>query len=246
MSCIIAVAGKGGVGKTTISVFLIRYLAKIDRPVLAVDADPNSNLNIQLGFEYENTIADIREETKNLSSAGLSRSDFFDLRLQEIVVEGEGVDLVVMGRPEGPGCYCAVNNMLRDYLLKLNKNYRFVVIDNEAGMEHLSRRTTGTIDRLILVSDVTKVGISSAINIFKTAKKAGLKIKDALVLINKSTGGLPEDKTRLIKEAGLNIGGYVPFQEEIERNSERGEQIAKTQFEDLDTIFDNSLGVRKK
>ena len=125
MAYIIAVAGKGGVGKTTVSALLIQELMKTSRPVLAIDADPNSNLNVLLGFEYKTTISDIREEAKNLTSPSFSKSDFFNMRLQEIVEEGDGVDLLVMGRPEGPGCYCAVNNMLRDFLSRLAKNYKF-------------------------------------------------------------------------------------------------------------------------
>ena len=137
MAYIIAIAGKGGVGKTTISAMLVHYLLQLDKPVLAVDADPNSNLNTALGIGYEETIADIREEVKNETPDNFSKSEFFGLRLEEALSEGNGFDLLVMGRPEGPGCYCAVNNILRDYLAKISKKYKFVVIDNEAGMEHL-------------------------------------------------------------------------------------------------------------
>jgi len=249
MAFIIAVAGKGGVGKTTISAMLVQYLIKIDRPVLAVDADPNSNLNVALGMKYEETIADVREEVKRETPEGFSKSEFFGLRLEETLTEGEGFDLLVMGRPEGPGCYCAVNNILRDYLAKIAKKYKFVVIDNEAGMEHLSRRTATDIDLLLLVTDPTMVGISSAINAFNTAKSAGVKIKDIELIINKSTpstgsglilsgrpkehgnivevskGGMEEDKLKLIRQAGLKIGGYIPFQDEIQKSSEKGYSV---------------------
>lgn len=238
MSYIIAVAGKGGVGKTTVSALLIQELLKIERPVLAIDADPNSNLNVLLGVEYKNTISDIREEAKNLTSPAFSKSDFFNMRLQEIVEEGDGVDLLVMGRPEGPGCYCAVNNMLRDYLSRLGKNYRFVVIDNEAGMEHLSRRTADSIDKLLLVSDSTAVGIQSAIHAFRAAKGAGVKIKDVSILINKSKGALGNDKIKTIKESGLEVSGYIPFQEEIEKNSETGNKIIDIKA-DFDLNFEH-------
>ncbi|MDP2981183.1 MAG: AAA family ATPase, partial [Candidatus Omnitrophota bacterium] len=206
MAYIIAVTGKGGVGKTTISAMLVYHLLKIDKPILAVDADPNSNLNVALGLKYEETIADIREEVKKQTPESFSKSEFFGMRLEEAMVEGNGFDLLVMGRPEGPGCYCAVNNILREYLAKISKKYKFVVIDNEAGMEHLSRRTAADVDLLLLVSDPTMVGINSAINAFNTAKNAGIKIKDITLVINKSKGGLDSDKLKLIEEAGLKIG----------------------------------------
>lgn len=222
MSQTIAIAGKGGVGKTTIAALLVQGLLKKSGPVLAVDADPNSNLNILLGMDYNETIADIREEARDYSSPSVSKSDFFNMRLQEIITEGNGVDLLVMGRPEGSGCYCAVNNILRDYLSKLNKNYKYIVIDNEAGMEHLSRRTANNVDRLLLVSDSTMVGILAAINAFNTAKKSGLKVKSFSLLINKSKGELDKEKKGLLKKTGLDIGGYIPFEQEIEKNSEEG------------------------
>ena len=238
MSYIVAVAGKGGVGKTTISAMLVHHLLKIDKPVLAVDADPNSNLNAALGLEYEETIADIREEVKKQTPESFSKSDFFSLKLEEAMVEGNGFDLLVMGRPEGPGCYCAVNNILREYLAKISKKYKFVVIDNEAGMEHLSRRTAADIDLLLLISDPTMVGVNSAINAFNTAKSAGIKIKDIALVINKSRGELESDKLKLIKNAGLKIGGYIGFQEAIQKNSEKGKGVVETDS-DLEDIIDN-------
>jgi len=238
MAYIIAVAGKGGVGKSTISALLVQALIKKDGPVLAIDADPNSNLNTLLGFEYKETISDIREEAKNLSSTSFSKADFFNLRLEEIIVEGDRVDLLVMGRPEGPGCYCAVNNILREYLSKLSKNYKFVIIDNEAGMEHLSRRTAGAIDSLLLVSDTTMVGIHSAINAFHTASRAGLNVKDASLLVNKSKIGLESKKIKLIKDAGLNLAGYVPFKEDIQKNSEIGNKLSGIETPELNFILE--------
>jgi CO dehydrogenase maturation factor len=240
MAYIIALAGKGGVGKTTISAMLVQYLMKIDKPVLAVDADPNSNLDVALGMKYEETIADIREEVKTETPESFSKSEFFGLRLEEALMEGDGFDLLVMGRPEGPGCYCAVNNILREYLAKVSKKYKFVVIDNEAGMEHLSRRTATDIDLLLLVSDPTMVGVNSAINAFNTAKSAGVKIKDILLIINKSKAELEENKLVIIKNAGLKMGGYISFQDEIQKNSEEGKSVSRP-GSSLDSIFDNLL-----
>jgi len=232
VSYVIAVAGKGGVGKTTIAALLIQRIARTNGPVLAIDADPNSNLNVPLGLDYADTIADIREEAKNLSSPSFSKSDFFNMRLQEILIEGDRLDLLVMGRPEGPGCYCAVNNILREYLSRLSKNYKFIVIDNEAGMEHLSRRTAGSIDLLFLVSDSTVVGIKSAIAAFQTTKKSGIKINDNSFFINKAQKQLEKEKDKLIKEAGLNITGYFPFQEKIQKNSETGNKLSGIEIKD--------------
>src|SRR3989338_4656268 len=241
MAYIIAIAGKGGGGKTTISAMLVRRLLRIDRPILAVDADPNSNLNAALGLKYSETIADIREEVKKKTPESFSKTEFFSLRLEEALVEADGFDLLVMGRPEGPGCYCAVNNLLREYLAKIAKNYKFVVIDNEAGMEHLSRRTAADIDLLLLIADSTMVGINSAIKAFNTAKSAGLKIKDIALVINKSKGGLGADKLKLIESAGLKIGGYIPFQDEIEKDSEKGD-IVKPEIASS-AVFDSLLAM---
>ena len=160
----------------------------------------------------------------------------FRLRLEEVLSEGSGFDLLVMGRPEGPGCYCAVNNILRDYLAKISKKYKFVVIDNEAGMEHLSRRTAADIDLLLLVSDTTMVGINSAINAFNTVKSAGVKIKDIELIINKSKDGPGEAKLKLIEKAGLKIGGHFSFQDEIQKNSESGNPIKNTSSETENNI----------
>lgn len=237
MPYIIAVAGKGGVGKTTVVALLVEHLLRDSRPVLAIDADPNSNLNVLLGFEYKETISDIREEAKKFSSVSSSKSDFFNMRLEEILAEGDGVDLLVIGRPEGPGCYCAVNNILREYLSKLGKNYKFVVIDNEAGMEHLSRRTANNIDRLLLISDTTMVGVQSAINAFGAAKKAGIKIKEVSLIINKTKSDLDKEKLELVKNSGIDIAGYIPFQEGIERNSEAGKKLKDVRIKELGKIF---------
>ena len=183
----IAVAGKGGSGKTTLATLIILHLIRQNKgPILAVDADPNSNLNVCLGMKFRETIADLREEVlaKEIPS-GMSKTDFFDYRLHECLVEGDGLDLLVMGRPEGPGCYCAVNNLLRQYLSKISKQYKYVVMDNEAGMEHLSRRTTNDLDVLLITSDPTLVSIKSAVRIHEIALQIKLKIKEIYLVINR-------------------------------------------------------------
>ncbi len=203
MAFSIAVAGKGGSGKTTLATLIILHLIREDKgPVLAVDADPNSNLNVGLGMKYGETIADLREGVlaKEVPS-GMSKPDFFDYRLHQCLVEGDKVDLLVMGRPEGPGCYCAVNNLLRQYLSKISKQYRYVVMDNEAGMEHLSRRTTDHVDVLLITSEPTLVSITSAARIYNIALKAKLKIKETYLIIN---------RTQESKEISSLVFGSVP------------------------------------
>ncbi|MFQ5867275.1 MAG: AAA family ATPase [bacterium] len=204
MAFTIAVAGKGGSGKTTLATLIILHLIRQNKgPILAVDADPNSNLNVGLGMKFGETIADLREEVlaKEVPS-GMSKTDFFDYRLHQCLVEGDRVDLLVMGRPEGPGCYCAVNNLLRQYLSRISKQYEYVVIDNEAGMEHLSRRTTDGVDVLLITSEPTLVSIRSGARIQEIALQIKLKVKDIYLIINRVakskdissliSGGIPD------------------------------------------------------
>ncbi len=171
----IAVAGKGGTGKTTLSAGLVRAsLEDQVRPVLAVDADPNSNLGLYLGFPEPVTLAEIREEKE--VPAGMSKLDFVNMRVQECVSEGHGVDLVCMGRPEGPGCYCAVNHLLRKELSRLQQNYPVVIVDNEAGMEHLSRRTTDDVDLLLVVLGPDKASVIAAERILAMVPQLQIKV----------------------------------------------------------------------
>ena len=168
MTVTIAVAGKGGTGKTTIAALLIRSLLERGlRPVLAIDADPASNLNTVLDLPLERTVGDIREDTSEKArsgqlEAGVAKADLLDYEINASLVEGEGVDLLAMGRPEGPGCYCAANTMLRTIVDRIAGSYECVVIDNEAGLEHLSRRTTRDVDVLLIVSDPTVRGLTTA------------------------------------------------------------------------------------
>ncbi|MHC4659851.1 MAG: AAA family ATPase, partial [Planctomycetota bacterium] len=161
MTTTIAISGKGGSGKTTLAAMIIRALTgRSAKAVLAVDADPNSCLGLTMGTEANSTIAEIREKTrqKQPSDGGMDRVRSLEYGLQQAITEANGFDLLTMGRPEGPDCYCAVNNLLRSFLDKLSSAYSFVIIDNEAGMEHLSRRTTNNVDILCIAAEATPIG----------------------------------------------------------------------------------------
>ena len=192
MTVRIAVAGKGGTGKSTfVALTINRLIARGIHPILAVDADPNSNLDVLLGLHPENTIADLREKFREMDiPPGMSKTEYLELQLEQAIVEGEKVDLLVMGRPEGPGCYCAVNELLRIYLSKLGRGYKIVIMDTEAGMEHLSRRTTDNLNHLFIMSDPTRVALDSARRIYNLAGLLGLHIKDIWLVINRSRGDI--------------------------------------------------------
>ncbi len=211
MTYSIALAGKGGTGKTTLAGFLVRYLVTRGKtPVLAVDADANSNLNEVLGLEVDLTLGEAREEMKRGVATGMTKDVFMEMKIQEAVVESDGFDLIVMGRPEGPGCYCAANTLLTQCLDKLVKNYRYVVIDNEAGMEHISRLTTNNIDTMLVVSDPTRRGLQAASRILSLAEELNLKVGDKYVIVNLARDGQVEEIKRAAEEMGLQIAGFVP------------------------------------
>ena len=211
MGLCIGLAGKGGTGKTTIAGFLVKYLVENGKtPVLAVDADSNSNLNEVLGLEIESTVSDAREEMKQKApSMGMTKDIFIEMKINEALAEGKGFDLIAMGRPEGPGCYCAANALLTEFLQKLIKNYPYVVIDNEAGMEHISRLRAKEMDVLLVVSDPTVRGIEAAYRIVELAKKLGFGIKKYYVIINR----VKKDEKEIIKEVekkNLTLAGMIP------------------------------------
>ena len=200
--------------------------------VLAIDADPNSNLPELLDVRDAGTIVGVVEEiSKNMDKIppGVTKDRFIEMRVQETLSEEKGFDLLVMGRPEGPGCYCYVNNLLRDITSRITKDYDFVVIDNAAGMEHISRRTVRAIDRLILVSDHSVFGIRSAKRIYDLARQLDLKIKDSFLVVNKVAGaiGALEDE---IASTGLELAGTIPYDVQLQKLSLAGGNVFK--FED--------------
>ena len=211
MTYSIGLAGKGGTGKTTIAGLLIKYLVENNKvPILAVDADSNANLNEVLGLEVEETLGDAREEMKRGVATGITKDVFMEMKLEQAVVESMGFDLIVMGRPEGPGCYCAANTLLTNYLDRLINNYAYVVIDNEAGMEHISRLTTNNIDLLIVVSDPTRRGIQSAARIFELTKELGLNIEQKVLIVNQAKEGQLDSIRKAVETYELDLTGVIP------------------------------------
>lgn len=248
MTFSIAMAGKGGTGKTTVAGLLIRFLVETGRkPVLAVDADPNSNLNEVLGVEVFDTLGNAREEMKKHVSVGITKDVFMQMKLQQAVVEGDGFDLVVMGRPEGPGCYCAANTLLSEYLEKLIKNYPYMVIDNEAGMEHMSRLTTNNVDVLLVVSDPTRRGLEAAKRIWELAQELKLEIGRALLIINRVAD--KEDLSDAEGLTGLKVLGRLPEDSIIKEYDLKGRPtsqipkdapVLKEAFEIFERIFNET------
>lgn len=223
MGVSIALAGKGGTGKTTMAGLLIKYLIeKGKKPVLAVDADPNSNLNEVLGLEVEETLGEAREEMKRGVSSGMTKDVYMEMKLQEAVVEAAGFDLVVMGRPEGAGCYCAANTLLTQYLDKLIGNYRYIVIDNEAGMEHISRLTTNNIDTLLVISDPTRRGIQAANRIVELTEELTLNIRRKLLIVNRARGEQNEPIQEAVDMYQMRLAGIVPDDQEVQEFDLRG------------------------
>jgi CO dehydrogenase maturation factor len=220
MTTTIAVAGKGGTGKTTVCALLIRYLVQNNRgSILAIDADPSSNLNLALGVPLEQTIGNVREDALvkvqagNLGS-GITKQDFLEYGIRDALVEEKGFDLLAMGRPEGQGCYCAANSILRSSMDRLSQGYDYVVMDNEAGLEHLSRRTTRDVDILLVVSDFSQRGIVAAGRVAALTKELKTKVKRMGLVLNRAhswtTQTLPPEVQAAVRETGLELFAVVP------------------------------------
>ncbi len=210
----IAVSGKGGTGKTTFVSMVIRCLMEeATKPILAVDADPNACLGITLGLEPQGTIADIRDEVinKKKNNPGLSKLQEFELGCQHSLTEAKGYDLLTMGRPEGPKCYCAANNVLRGFLDEISSNYGYVITDNEAGMEHLSRRTTHDVDLLFIVGEPTRVGVVTAKRIVELTNSLPISIGEIAVIWNKTEDDFNVD----VGIEGVDFYGSVPHDRSI-------------------------------
>jgi CO dehydrogenase maturation factor len=224
----LAVVGKGGTGKTTFATLVIKYLLEVGRtPVLAIDADPSSNLNMALGMELGDTVGQIREDTRDQVTGGkfeqgISKPDWFQYQVHQCVVEGDDVDLLAMGRPEGPGCYCAANHMLREAVDQLGDSYRSVVIDNEAGMEHISRQTTRDVDWLFIISDPSQRGLAAAEHIVQLVESMGTRIDNSGLIINRVAGELPKEFQERAEALGVPLLGLLPQDPAISRYDAEG------------------------
>jgi CO dehydrogenase maturation factor len=232
MGYTIAFAGKGGTGKTSLAGLTIKYLlSKRNGPVLAVDADSNACLNEVLGVEIHATIGKLREESLQVVRSGserpggLSMEQLFDYQVQQSIIEAKGFDLMVMGRPEGPGCYCAANNIIRKYTDMLSDKYPYIIIDNEAGMEHLSRRTTHKVDLLVIVSDPTVKGILTAKRINELVDELKLEVDRRVLIINRVIGQEGEELKKMAEGFGINVAGLIPQDEMIFRFDLEGKPV---------------------
>jgi CO dehydrogenase maturation factor len=230
MTTTFALAGKGGVGKTTLAALIIKYLVEVkEGSILAIDADPSSNLNLLLGLDLDWTVGDIREDmleqvkqslvtggaAMGAMPGGLTKRDYLDYHIRASMAESHRYDLIAMGRSEGTGCYCAVNHNLRDVLDTIGKTYRYIVIDNEAGMEHLSRRTTRDVDYLMIVSDATPRGLMTARRIATFRNELDIHIANAYLVLNRVDGDIPETILDQIKSIEIPLLGILPPDHEL-------------------------------
>ena len=236
----IAVSGKGGTGKTTIAAMIVRHLLKRNlKPVLAVDADPNANLGDALGVKAGNTVGKVLDgflkDKENLPT-GVVKESLIDYKLSEILVEEKGFDLLSMGQGEGPGCYCYPNTVVRNYIEKLASNYKYVVIDNEAGMEHISRRTNGNLDVLLLVSDPSLKGIRTCKKLEDLVNKLGLRIQKLHLLINRVGNGVPSQVMEELEKLKLSLLGVIPEDRNIIDNELKGIPMLNLEEDSISVI----------
>ena len=230
----IAVAGKGGVGKTTTCGMLIDYLCKKGAgPLLVVDADANSNLNEVLGVEADITLGAIREEMaqaemKGTIPAGMTKADYAEFKFNSALVEEDDFDMIVMGRTQGKGCYCYVNGVLKTQVDKYAKNYRYIVMDNEAGLEHVARGTLPHVDTMLLISDCSRRGIQAVARIAEMIREMNLNPGQMGLIVNRAPGGVLDEGVRAeIEKHGLTLFGVLPQDDAVYRCDCDGEPSAK-------------------
>ncbi len=221
MGKIITVTGKGGAGKTTVSALALRLLIEHNKGViLAVDADPNQNFDAAIGVQVVETVGDVREEAferKNNIPAGMTKQQFLELRIQQALVETKDFDFIAMGRPEGPGCYCYANNILRSVIDRLAGQYDIVLVDCEAGLEHISRRTARNVDLMLVVSDLSVRSLQTAQRVPALMASLHNTAKDTRLIINRVRDGLPEPVKKFLDEHNMTFSSLIPEDDEIQR-----------------------------
>lgn len=223
MSFQIAMAGKGGTGKTTVATLVIRYLVEHGlKPVLAVDADANANLNEMLGLRVHRVVGDAREEMKTKVPVGMTKETYMEMKVQEALVESDGFDLIVMGRPEGPGCYCYANTLLCKYLDILQKNYPYVVVDNEAGLEHISRLNQQDVDLMLVVTDPTRRGILTVERVRDLTQELKIRVRELKVIVNRCPGELDPQLEEHLRDRQLDLAGVIPADANVARFDVQG------------------------
>ena len=252
MSTSIAVAGKGGSGKTSLSSLIIRYLLKNNlRPILAVDADANANLGESLGLGVKETIGSIiatfNEEKINIPP-GMTKEAYLEFKLNDAMVESQGLDLLTMGRGEGAECYCYPNLLLRKFMDELSHNYAYVVMDNEAGMEHLSRRTTQNIDELFLVSDHSIKGVRTVARLKKLLKELKLNVKRESIILNSVPNGIDPLISEEMTKLGIEPTATIPSDKQLQEYDLKSKPL--TELPDTSTavqaVNDFMTGLLKK
>jgi CO dehydrogenase maturation factor len=231
MAFTVAIAGKGGTGKTTVAALIVsRLIAAGARPVLAVDADPNSCLDSALGVTVIQTVGAVREEAREMAGkglgAGVSKQEMLELKIHESLVEADSFDLIAMGRCEGPGCYCYANNVLSKVIERLADDYPTMVIDNEAGLENLSRRIVRRVDLLMMVTDPSRVGLKTVERLHELAHEMGLNYGKLAIVVNRlRKGDLPEGAATLQQNTNADFLVGLPADAELAELGERGESL---------------------
>lgn len=245
----IAVAGKGGTGKSTIAALLItRLLAKKEGPILAVDADPDSSLGTLLGVKPIQSIGDLRDEVlKEIKDfpAGMSKANYVEAGLHQVILEAEGFDLVTMGKGEGPGCYCYLNNLIKKFSDDLTPSYDWLVMDNEAGLEHISRRTSGSIDTLLVIVTDNPLSLDSAARIKEVASAIGSRIEHMYAVTNMLNGEKLAKVKKRLEEMSLTLLCSIPRDEELDEAIFDGLPLTELKdspvFDQIDAIL-NKVG----
>ena len=231
MGKLIAISGKGGVGKTTIAgLLVIRLVARGCKPVLAIDADPNTCLDAALGVHLMKTVGGVREEAREIAgkgmASGISKQDLLELKIAESIVEANGFDLIAMGRPEGPGCYCYANNVLKAVIHEISSSYPYVVLDNEAGLENLSRRIVQKLEVLIMVADPSKSGLDTVKRLHALTEEMDIRYNRLVIIVNRLRNNKPQESASELKRiTGAEIIVGLPDDLELAEFAEKGESL---------------------